>query len=208
MSTIYRGRLDAGLYAPLTQHLAALGSDRQIVDAVGHLLDTLTREGLLASDPPDGVCDVTEAGAHRATMQLPVSKRVFAVPDSELKIWESGAKVAALFLGTAATGGAIGVAEAAGGLVVGMIGGLFSALVACWKKNTVLPEVQGELLLAVKRRKHSTVEGLLMHLPDGVNIDVEQATAALEALKSVRLADGTTVAFVNEEGGRWWAVNV
>lgn len=208
MATHYQGRIGAGLYAPLTQHLSPLGSHRQIIEAVGALLEELTREGLLATQPADGICEVTESVLHRATVQLPFSKRVFAIPDSELKIWESGATVAASFLGASLMDGATAVEKIAGGLLTGLIHGVFTALIACWKKHAFLPEAQGELLLALKRRPNSTVEGLLMQVSDDLNISVEQATAALAALKSVRLSNGKLVAFVEEEGGRWWAVDV
>lgn len=203
MSSIHRGYLDAGLYAPLTQHLGLLGSGADIVGAVTQLLDVLAKNDLLSPEAGVGVHE--EPVVHRATVKLPMSERVFAIPDSELKIWESGAKVAALYFGASATDG---LEKVAGGLLTAFLGGMFVALIAAWKKHAILPEDQGALLLALKRRPNSTVEGLLMHLPDDLELSVERATAALEGLKSVRLANGKELALVNAQDGRWWAVDV
>lgn len=182
--TIHIGTLGGPRVFPqLKAHLSALGSDTTILASVEHLADL----GVIEPLPPES--------AHRATVRVPGSGQVFAIPDSELKVWETAAGTAAAYFANKGIAGVV-------------LAGLFTALVTMWKKYAILPSAQGAVLLALKRREFGTPDALEFELRGTTNLKAAQIAECLEWLKSVRLANGKVVAMVAEEDGQWWAVDI
>jgi len=84
------------------------------------------------------------------------------------------------------------------------------------RKRAELTALQGAILLALKKSKGMGIESLVRktnaRLGPGTRrvlaLDVSSVEVELRRLEKVRLKDGTTTAFVAEDGGRWVAVDV
>lgn len=180
----YIGKIDQGLWAPLSQALSDL--PRAVVEQT---VDRLQSEGLLErTEAPES----DHLAVHRAIVH---GDRYYAIHDDELlALKETGALVSVLLGGALATKG---LSVAAG----------FAVLVYKYFKNRVrLTADQALVLWALKEEKPDGME--LVDVALAADLTGDTALAALESMRDIRKANGETTPLVDEEDGRWFAVNV